>query len=81
MVKAFINDVLKYSLVTQKQLRASKEETQEESKINNNFIRLFKDQNCMKRGLICNETQNLQNQYSAKLTLNLKKSQNLYISG
>lgn len=34
MVKAFINDVLKYSLVTQK-LRASKEETQEESKINN----------------------------------------------
>lgn len=35
MVKAFINDVLKYSLVTQKQLRASKEETQEESKINN----------------------------------------------
>lgn len=54
MVKAFINDVLKYSLVTQKQLRASKEETQE-SKINNHFIRLFKDQNCMKRGLICNE--------------------------
>lgn len=54
MVKAFINDVLKYSLVTQK-LRASKEETQEESKINNHFIRLFKDQNCMKRGLICNE--------------------------
>lgn len=48
MVKAFINDVLKYSLVTQKQLRASKEETQEESKINNHFIRLFKDQNCMK---------------------------------